>query len=169
MEKISESIKPKLEKQEFSTILKICNVKNFDDLENIREIGDSEKVESGDFFLLRKNDNITAYSYDAGPCISGVLQTNDNNLYMFHSFADGLLTLEQKEIIKNTKKGIIGSGNKELLDIFRAEFKSENIKTIPPPIDGNYDFNIVFVKAKNEYKVSPGIYFCHDYIEYSDQ
>lgn len=169
MENSGELTKPILEKKEFPTVLKICNVENLDELERIREIGNSEKVGVGDYFLLRKNDNITTYSYGAGPCISGVLQTNDNKLYMFHSFADRLLTLEQKEIIKNTKKGIIGSGNRELLNTFKSEFKNGNIKVLPPPAGGTYDFNIVFVKAKNKYKVSPGIYFCHDPIENTDQ
>ncbi|MFA6185001.1 MAG: hypothetical protein WCT51_03965 [Candidatus Shapirobacteria bacterium] len=169
MENSSELINPSLEKKEFPTVLKICNVENLEELKNICAIGDSEEVEVGDYFLLRKNDNITTCSYGAGPCISGVLQTNDNKLYMFHSFADRFLTLEQKEIIKNTKKGIIGSGNKELLDTFKSEFKNGNIKVLPPPTGGNYDFNIVFVKAKNKYKVSPGIYFCHDNIENTDQ
>lgn len=164
MEKNSESIKPNLEKQKLPTVFKIYNVKNFDELENIIRIGDSEKVETGDYFLLRENNNITTYSYGAGPCISGVLQTTDNKIYMFHSFANILLTPEQEQIVKNTKRVIIGSGNNELLDIFSSEFKGKNIKVIRPP-GKNYDFNIVFVKYKNEFNTLPGLYFCHSIIE----
>lgn len=156
MEKGGESIQPKIEKEKS---LKICQVKNFDELETIRMIGDSEEVQMGDCLLLRKNEDITAYSYGAGPCISGVLQTEDNKFYMFHSVAN-VLTQEQVEIIRNTKKGIIGGGNKSL-DTIGSEFKNKNIKMIASPGE-NYDFNIVFVKTENQFKVSPGIYYCYD-------
>ena len=112
--------------------------------------------------MLRKNKNITTYSYGAGPCVSGV-ETNDNKLYMFHSVADEL-TQEQENIIKNVKNGIVGGG-KESLNIFKSKFKNKNIKIISPPPKGGYDFNIVFVKSENQFNVSPGIYFCYDHIE----
>ena len=156
MEKGGESIQPKLEREKS---LKVCQVKNFDELEKIRMIGDSEEVQMGDCLLLKKNEDITAYSYGAGPCISGVLQTEDNKFYMFHSVAS-ILTQEQIEIIRNTKKGIVGGGI-ESLDNFSSEFKNKNIKIIQS-LGKNYDFNIVFVKAENQFKVSPGIYYCYD-------
>jgi len=164
MEKNSESINLNLERKK---VCNINNVSNFDELDNIREIGDSEKIEMGDCLLLRKNKNITTYSYGAGPCVSGIVQTNDNKLYMFHSVADEL-TQEQEEIIKNVKNGIVGGG-KESLNIFKSKFKNKNIKIISSPSEGNYDFNIVFVKSENQFNVSPGIYFCYDHIEDTHQ
>ena len=159
MEKNSESISLSLETKK---VCNIVNVKNFDELDNIIAIGDSEQVEMWDCLLLRKNENIITYSYGAGPCISGVVQTNDNKLYMFHSVADKL-TLKQEEVIKNSKKGIVGGG-KESLDVFKSKFKNNNIKVVPPPSDRDYDFNIVFVKSENQFNVSPGIYFCYEHV-----
>ena len=164
MEKSSESINLNSERK------KICNISkinNFDELDNIRAIGDSEKIEMGDCLLLRKNKNITTYSYGAGPCVSGVIQTNDNKLYMFHSVADEL-TQEQEDLVKNVKNGIVGGG-KESLNIFKSKFKNKNIKIIQSPPEGGYDFNIVFVKSENQFNVSPGIYFCYDHTEDTNQ
>lgn len=158
MEKSNELTRPNLEKEN----KKIYKVADFNELDDIRMVGDSEKVEMGDCLLIEKNENVVSYSYGAGPCISGILQTNDNKLYMFHSVADNL-TQEQKEIVKNTKKGFIGGG-KKTLEIFRSEFANKNIKMVFPP-EENYDFNIVFVKDKNQFEVSPGIYFCYDSTE----
>jgi hypothetical protein len=164
MEKSSESINLNLERK------KVCNISkinNFDELDDIRAIGDSEKIEMGDCLLLRKNKNITTYSYGAGPCVSGVIQTNDNKLYMFHSVADEL-TQEQEEVVKNVKNGIVGGG-KESLNILKSKFKNKNIKIISSPPEGGYDFNIVFVKSENQFNVSPGIYFCYDHTEDTNQ
>lgn len=160
MEKNGELINLNLE---IKKVCNISNVNNFDELENITAIGDSEKVEMGDCLLLRKNKNITTYSYGAGPCVSGIIQTNDNKLYMFHSVADEL-TQEQEEVVKNAKKGIVGGG-KESIDTLNHKFKNKNIKIISPPSDrDDYDFNIVFVKSQNQFNVSPGIYFCYDHV-----
>jgi hypothetical protein len=154
MEKSAELTQLNLEKVQK---IKIFQIKTSEELENICMVGESEKVEMGEYLLLEKNENITAYSYGAGPCISGIIQTDNNKLYMFHSLSYET-TLEQKEIIKNASNLIVGSGEKESLDIFKSEFKYKNIKILSPPKD-NYFFNIVFVKDKNKFKVLPGLYF----------
>lgn len=154
MEKSAELTQLNLEKVQK---IKICRVKNSEELENICMVGESEKVEMGECLLLKKDENITAYSYGAGPCVSGIIQTSDDKLYMFHSLSYET-TPEQKEIIKNASNLIIGSGEKESLDIFISEFKNKNTKILSSP-KGDYFFNIVFVKDKNQFKVSPGLYF----------
>lgn len=161
MEKFNESIYQNFEDQKF---YRAFDVKNFDRLDQIRAIGDSEKVEMGSCLLIEENNStITYYSYGAGPCISGIIQTTDNKLYMFHSVAEELTT-EQNELLQSSKNGIIGGG-KETLNILKAEINNKNIKIIPPPKSKkNYDFNIVFVKNKNQFNTSPGIYFCYDQI-----
>lgn len=157
MEKNPEFIeKPKNISENFP---KIRHVENFDQLENIRATGDSESVETGDCLLLEKNENLVAFSYGANPCISGVVQTEDNQLYMFHSLGSEL-TESQEEIIKKSKKGIVGGG-KDTLKNYSSIFKQQNITVIYHP-DEIHDFNIVLVKEKNPLHTLPGIYFCYE-------
>jgi hypothetical protein len=157
MEKASQNIKEsEINSKEFP---KVSCVKNFNKLQNISLVGDSELVEMGDYLLLEKNENITACTYGANPCISGIIQTKDNQLYMFHSIG-GELTQSQLEIIQKSKKGIIGGGSEALKD-YKFEFDKSNIEIINQP-DERYDFNIVFVKDKNKSNVSPGIYYCYE-------
>jgi hypothetical protein len=137
----------------------IVRVKDFDELDYIRLVGDSEEIKMGGLPSFRKNDYIDAYSYGANPCICGVAETKDGETYMFHSFGD-VLTDEQEEIIKNSKRGVVG-GNKKTLAIYSDEFINSNIKVIQPRGD-NDDFNIVFVKGKNKFKVAPGSYYYYE-------
>ena len=164
MEKSSELINQNLERKKFCNI---SNVNNFEELDDIRLIGDSEKVEMGDCLLLKNNNNITSYTFGSGPCVSGIIQTNDNKLYMFHSVGDEL-TQEQEKVVKNAKKGIVGSGKKDSLDYFRTKDNNKKITIILPP-EKDCDFNMVFVKTINQSNISPGAYFCYDHIEYTDQ
>jgi len=137
--------------------LEIRQAKTYEKFEEICSIGDSEKVGMGECLLLEKNENAIAYSLGAGPCISGVIQTKNGDIYMFHC-SSYETTPEQKEIIKNASSLIIGSGEKESLDIFMSEFKDKNIKPLLPPKKGDYIFNIAFVKDKNN-RSDPDLYF----------
>ena len=139
---------------------KINYVEDFTELDDyIRFVGDSEEVDMGDCLRLVKDDYLTAYTYGANPCVSGIIQTNQDKLYMFHSVGDEL-TEEQKERFQDAKNIIIG-GSSKVLENLNAEFKNKNIKTIWPPSD-SHDFNIVFVKEKNEFGVKPGLYYCYE-------
>jgi hypothetical protein len=139
----------------------IRRVKNFDELDNIRLAGDSEEIKMGDCLQLVKNDTVSSYSYNANPCICGVVETNNKDVYMFHSVAD-ILTDEQEEVIKNSRSGIVGGGQ-ETLEKFSSLLHSSGIKIIPPSSRED-DFSIVFIKGKNQFDVTPGIYFCYDVI-----
>lgn len=136
----------------------VKQVENLDELDYIRSVGDSEIVETGDCRFLESNDYATIYSYGANPCISGAFQTKDDKIYLFHSQGD-FLTDEQREILTNSKKGIVG-GSKETLSDLSSILKESNLKTIPSPGE-DYDFNIVFVKDKNLEEKS-GLYFCYE-------
>ena len=142
--------------------LKISQAKTYEKFEEICSIGDSEKVEMGGCLLLKKNEKAIAYSLGAGPCVSGVIQTKNGDMYMFHGLSYET-TPEQKEIIKNASYLIVGSGEKESLDIFMSEFKDKNIKPLLPPKKGDYIFNIVFVKDKNNSN-EPDLYFSFEAI-----
>lgn len=144
---------------------KITEVTSFDELDWIRMTGDCEDVEMGQCLKLQKNMNITTYSYGAGPCISGILQTNDNDIYMFHSTGESL-TEEQLKTLENTKKGIIGGGETST-EIYRKNFESSNVKIIPHP-DNNKKciFDIVYVKEENEFSIKPGLYYCYEEFEF---
>lgn len=141
------------------SLLKATKVDDFFELEYIRIVGDSEKVEMGDSLLLEKNDCISTYSFGANPCVSGIIQTHNNELYMIHSngceFSD-----EQDAIIANCKSGIIGGGL-ETLDKFSDNLRKLNIKIIPSP-GRDYAFDIAYIKEKNEFGVKPGMYYCYD-------
>lgn len=155
MEKSAESRPSNLKT---NSQLKICQAKNYEEFEDICSIGDSEKVEMGECLLLENNEKTITYSLGAGPCVSGIIQTKNGNIYMFHGLSYET-TPKQKEIIQNASYLIVGSGEKESLDIFKSEFKNKNIKPLLPPKKGDYIFNIAFIKDKNKFKVSPGLYF----------
>lgn len=139
--------------------LKIEEVKNFPELQNIRLVGDSEDVEVGDCMQIKKNSKITTYSWGANPCVSGIVQTIDDKLYMFHSVGS-VLSFDQEKLLKIAKKGVVGGGPKTLSRYF-DKFKSANLQIIYPP-EPEHDFNIVFVKDKNEANTAPGLYYCYD-------
>jgi hypothetical protein len=138
---------------------RFTNANTFEELDNISSVGDSENVEMGSCLKLKRDDYITARSYNANPCVCGILQTNDNEIYMFHSVAD-FLTDKQNEILKNSYRGVVGGGKKTLEQLFQ-EFDGSNIKVIPSPGD-NYGFNITYVKERNQFDVKPGLYYCYD-------
>jgi hypothetical protein len=145
---------------------KINYVEDFTELdEYIKSVGDSEEVGMGDCLQLVKNDYITTFSYGANPCVAGIVLTNQDKLYMFHSAGDEL-TKEQEEQFQDAKNIIIG-GSRVALEKLNVEFKGKNIKTIWPLSD-SHDFNIVFVKEKNEFSVKPGLYYCYEESPVSD-
>lgn len=84
---------------------RFTRVNDFDELEYTRLVGDSELIELEDCTLLKKNGYITAYSYNANPCVTGIIQTNNKEIYMFHSTGLGL-SKEQEKIIKTPKGGL---------------------------------------------------------------
>lgn len=162
MEQSGEFMSPNLEKEISPKNFSVHEIKDFDKFLDICSVGDSDVVETDQYLSIENNENIVVASYGAGPCVSGILQTNNNKIYMFHDYANSLLTKEQEEIIKNTQKGIIGSGDIESLTEFRSKLNNnKNIKMIPPPGEDS-TFNIAFVKKKNKFKVSPGFYFCYN-------
>jgi len=133
-------------------------VNDFEELEYIVSIGDSELIEMEDCTLLTKNGYITSYSYNANPCVSGIVQTKNDDIYMFHSTGYGLSS-EQEKILKNSKRGIAGGGI-EAIGHLSLILKEANIEIIPSP-GNDYDFNIVFVKERNIFNVKPGLYYCY--------
>lgn len=141
---------------------KISQVENFDELDYIRLIGESENIEIGECQQLKKNNQVTAYSYGANPCVCGVIQTRDDKFYMFHSIGS-VLTIDQEKLLRIAKKGIVGGGI-ETLQHYSDHFEQANIKTVQPP-SPYHDFNIVFVKDKNEFNTAPGLYYCYDETE----
>lgn len=148
--------------------LELVCVESFDALEIIRQDSDSEHVDMGD--CLRLDENTSAYTVGANPCISGVVETKDGELYLFHSLAD-LLSKEQAEVVRNSRWGMVGGGWQSL-DGYTSLFQGANIKVIWPPnfssgssSDPGSDFNIVVVGRGDKSGVKPGVYYCYEEIE----
>lgn len=129
------------------------------ELDNTIFVGDSEEVKTGDTLLSQQNDCVTSYSYGANPCVSGMVQTTDQKIYLFHSLGDRL-TSEQEDIINRCQKGIVGGGLTTLKK-YSSYFKEHHVKTLNSP--GNqYYFSFVLIKSKNQFKVPVGFYYLYE-------
>jgi hypothetical protein len=109
--------------------------------------------------LITDDGTTVEYTYGANPCISGIIRTSDNQMFLIHSLG-GDLSDAQEEILNNATAGIVGGGL-ETLDKFKSRLNEKNIK-ISYPSEKDQDFNIVIVKEKNTSRVKPGIYYCYE-------
>lgn len=143
----------------YSKSLKIYSINDFDQLDNIRFVGDSHEVDLGEVYKINPDEFTTIFSYGANPCISGIIQDSNYDLYCFHSFG-AFLTPEQESYMKNARFGYVG-GNIETLDKYQDLFSENHIRILIPP-SIIHDFNYVLVKSKNEFKTPIGFYYNYD-------
>lgn len=132
-------------------------VESFDQLDDIRLVGDSREVDVGEIYSLKKEDGfVTVFSYAANPCVSGIILDRNHQLHCFH-ITDPSVDTKLENLISQAKKGIVGGGYETLIKHHKL-FKKNNIDIILPPTRG-HDFNFVLVRSKNEFHTPPGFYF----------
>jgi len=149
---------PKTYESQFKS-LKIYHINDFDQLDDIRFVGNSHEVDMGEIFQVKPDELTTIFSYGANPCISGIVLDHNYSLYCFHSFGE-FLTPEQESYMKNSRSGYVG-GNIETLGKYQDLFSENHIRILIPP-SIIHDFNYVLVKSKNEFKTPIGFYYNYD-------
>lgn len=143
-------------KEAFDNLPKIIRIEDMDQFYDVTSNDNSIEIEMGDCLLVNKNKNY--YSYGAGPCACGVINTSDNKTFILHSVGDEF-TEEEERVINNTKSGFFGGSTRTLAKFSRL-FEKLNIQLIQPPnIDD--DFNIALITKQDDLDILPGIYYCY--------